>query len=267
MTAMLFEKAAGRMLSKRLPESPQPRQKRRWPWVLAVLLCAAIILRTVVHKSLFWALASLLGLAGLHVHSPLHVTRTISLDRLVRIGIEEHNIQLRGNPLDYRFSVRQDEYLKTPWKWTDTVSKGLHHKKVTLTGTGGVARLVNPEGTHFVARVNDQQHSLTLVLPEPTIDGKGVSINQINGTHVDVGLGDALIGSQLAMVKNIFGFDDSLDLKKLTAEAKGQMLAKARTDTKLLQSSERDIQFALGAFITATPAYHGYRFTVAWQSS
>jgi hypothetical protein len=265
MTAMLFEKAAGRMLSRRLTESPQSRRKRRWPWALAILLCAAIILRTVVHKSLFLVLASLLGLAGLHVHSPLHVTRTISLDRLVRIGIEQHNIQLRGNPLDYGFSVSQDEYLKTPWKWASSLSKELHHKKVSLAGTGGVARLINPEGTHFVARVDIRHHSLTMVLPQPSIDDQGVSINQINGTHVDVGLGDALIGSQLAMVKSIFGFDDSLDLKKLTAEAKGQMLAKARTDTKLLQSSERDIQFALGAFITATPAYQGYRFTVAWQ--
>lgn len=196
----------------------------------------------------------------------------VTLGSIKQLGLESNHAGLRTNAVIYAIPVS----VTASWKPLPSEIPGsgifnrgagaLVHKTMTVDAQVAVYGLVDfTTVAHETATVNRQTRTITLALPDPTVDQDTTYIWSVAGVQVRTGVLTAVEQSLIGPFESLFHHSQlSFNEEPELMAAESAALSKARTSVVLSYCGKQEIAQQLSDAFRLTPAYAGYTVHVMW---
>ncbi len=245
--------------------------------VLALLALAAIGWR--LHKQprgpvlgpLCILVAAAVVCAGTFLFGGTRVQQ-VRLNSIRQLGLETRHAGLRSDAMVYDVQVSVPVALRllpsqVPGSGVvNKVSAFLVHKTTTVHAQVAVYGLIDFTALRSrTAAVDQQAHTITVALPDPSVGPGTTYISSVDGVQVREGPLDAVAQSLTGVLDSLLNRPVvSFSAQPALARAKAVALARARRSGALQACGRQEITAQLARIFRLTPRYRGYRLIVRW---
>jgi hypothetical protein len=198
----------------------------------------------------------------------------IKIDSIQQIGLETKHAGLRTNALLYRTQVSIPVTFRLLPSYfpgsgiVDKISGSLVHHTTTTDAQVAVYGLIDfTTVAGKVATVDRQARTMTLSLPNPTVDRNTTYIWSVGGVQEREGPLNAIARSITGPIDSLLGRPVvSVDPTAALAKAEAGALSRAQHSRVLDSCGKQEIVRQLTSAVNLTPAYRGYTVKVHWPT-
>jgi hypothetical protein len=246
---------------------------------LALIALLAIILRLtkqprrpILGASVAFVIAGALGI-GMFAFLRTRVEQ-VRLDSITQMGLETKHTGLRTNALIYRTQVSIPvtfSLLPSYFPGSGIVDKFsgflIHHTTTTDAQVAVYGLIDLPTVDSKVATVDRQARTITLRLPNPTVDKNTTYIWSVGGVQEREGPLNAIARSIAGPIDSLLGRPVvSVNATAALAKAEAGALTRAQHSQALDSCGKQEIVQQLTSAFDLTPAYRGYTVKVNWPT-
>jgi hypothetical protein len=198
----------------------------------------------------------------------------VRLDSIRQVGLETKHAGLRTNALIYRAQVSipvSFNLLPSVFPGSgivDKISRFLVHHTTTTDAQVAVYGLIDfTTVASKVATVDRRARTITLSLPNPTVDKNTTYIWSVGGVQEHEGPLTAIAHSIAGPIDSLLGRPVvSVDATAALAKAEAKALSQAQHSKALDACGKQEIVQQLTSAFNLTPAYRGYTVKVSWPT-